>query len=358
MQSGKSVSDPVGAHYSRTVVCVAKPIPARSERTNAALRVAIIGGRRARHGNGPYLARHFARAGAQLCGALVTSARTAREARRELAELGLHVDTFSDLAKLLDQGPDILVIASPTETHRDFLAEALRARVHVLCEKPLLDVPLSRPPHSGNVSTAVRSIAHAFSRHHLVLEEVCQWPGTLESFRRLYPNVDLGRATAFRMHIGSPYRGRLSVLQMLPHPLSLLQGIAPGRAVLEDVEIVEASATGERCTIGFTWRLPRRALDCTVELTHCDEYPRPFEYSVDGHLCKRRVELPDYRLHFGDEAQGWVEAEDPVGRLVSSFLSRVAEIESTAPASVPNAALIHRQVLLEELLSHHDQIPH
>ena len=44
---------------------------------------------------------------------------------------------FDDVAALLSQGLDALVVATPHPSHAEIVAEALRAGCHVLCEKPL-----------------------------------------------------------------------------------------------------------------------------------------------------------------------------------------------------------------------------
>src|SRR5574338_1515197 len=45
--------------------------------------------------------------------------------------------SFASLPELLATKPDIVVIATPPESHRDIAIAALDAGAHVFCEKPL-----------------------------------------------------------------------------------------------------------------------------------------------------------------------------------------------------------------------------
>ena len=47
---------------------------------------------------------------------------------------------YADLAELLDQGrPDVVVVATPPDSHRDLCVQALRGGAHVICEKPFVE---------------------------------------------------------------------------------------------------------------------------------------------------------------------------------------------------------------------------
>ena len=47
------------------------------------------------------------------------------------------IPVFNSLDALLDTRPDVVVIATPPDTHMDVAVAALRGRAHVFCEKPL-----------------------------------------------------------------------------------------------------------------------------------------------------------------------------------------------------------------------------
>jgi predicted dehydrogenase len=59
--------------------------------------------------------------------------------RRERAAARFKVPTFDDFDAMLAQAaPDVVVIATPPDTHADFALRSLAAGAHVLCEKPFV----------------------------------------------------------------------------------------------------------------------------------------------------------------------------------------------------------------------------
>ena len=303
----------------------------------AALRVAVVGARRSRQGTGPFLALQAARAGARIVGIATRRQETAHQARAWLAAREVECPAFAPWQALLDGvQADAVIVAGPSATHEACLAECAERRLHVLCEKPLLH---------RDASDRVRELAARFADVHCVLAENCQWPWTLDGYRALHPGLDLTSATHFEMTMAPPGAGPERWIEMLSHPLSLLQATAPGAAQLESVVFSGPNAG----TLRFGYLAGGRRVDCRVRAAPAGAVPRPASYGWDGRMLHRVVEQPGYRFFFDDGRGRRVAGADPMPRRVSSFLGAVSAARAAGRAPA-DEDLIRRQILLWELM--------
>lgn len=308
----------------------------------SSLSVVVIGARRVRQGTGPYLALQAASAGAKVVGVLGTRASSVREAVEFLAERGLNPAGYTDHEEMLDElQPDVVIIASPLGTHRAWLSAALGQRAHVYCEKPLV----TAPPRVSE------KLIRSFAARNLVLAENVQWPEVLPAFHALHPQMDLSKATRFRMLMTPPMRGLARWGEVLSHPLSLIQAAAPGPAELGNIRFTEASPDALDSRLDFTYRTLNREIECEVMLEDLDIYPRPAEFAFDDCLCRRQVREADYSMEFVDGKEGCVPQSvgDPMENCLHDFLRRVLEAVEADKAPL-DEALLRRQHLLEILL--------
>lgn len=311
-----------------------------------ALRVAVVGARRARNGTGGFLARMSARLGAKLVGVVGTQPDTARQAAEALAAEGIQVAAFAEAENLFaEAAPDVLILAAPAGAHRSWLHTALDGGAHVLCEKPLA---------AGSADEA-RALAQRFAAAGLVLAENCQWPFVLPAFRELHPHFDLALAARFRMLLAPPQRGLERWSEVLSHPLSLLQAVLPGPATLSDVRYAETAPEAPDARLDFSWHARGRLVRCEVVAEDLGRWPRPAEFAFDDALCRRRVSQKDYRIRFEAEvpAPGQrvssVALGDPMEASLRDFLARVLRARARGAAPV-DEDLVRRQALLEQLL--------
>src|SRR5439155_26499968 len=84
-------------------------------------------------------AKHLVAGGAEVPAFIGTRRETIEEGRALLASHGIEARGYLRLDDLIAETPvDALVVATPRETHLEWLERALDARLHVLCEKPLV----------------------------------------------------------------------------------------------------------------------------------------------------------------------------------------------------------------------------
>ena len=293
-------------------------------------RVALIGARRVRQGLGPYVARHLVALGAVVPAFLATRAQTIAESERALGARG-----YTDLAALLArERPDALAILSPSETHERYLEAALEARVHVLCEKPLLW-------NGAGLARRAARLAERFAAAGLLLRESCQWPYTLGAYRALHPEP--GPLRSFAMRLSPAAQDPRQMLgDSLSHPLSLLQALT-GAAEAHAEGVTLAARPGE-VELRFAYRTGAAALACEVRLRSSDRLPREAAYAVNGRWAARQIRLDDYAFTFQDGERS-VPVPDPLRALLRDFL---AALET--PGAPPDPAIPRRMALLEQIL--------
>lgn len=292
-------------------------------------RIALIGARRVRQGLGPFVARHLVALGAEVPCFLGTRPETIAESERALGARG-----YADLGELLArETPDALAILSPSETHERYLETALEARVHVLCEKPLLW-------NGAGLARRAARLCERFAGAGLLLRESCQWPYTLPAYRALHPGV--GPPRSFAMRLSPAAREPRQMLgDALSHPLSLLQALCGGAAArAEDVRI--AARAGE-VELRFAYRTPTGSVASELRLRSSDRLPREAAYAVNGHWAEREIRPSDYAFRFRDGGRE-VEVPDPLRELLRDFLSALAT------RGGPDPAIPARMALLEQIL--------
>lgn len=291
------------------------------------LRVGIVGARRVRQGLGPFVARHLVELGASVPCFLATRAESIPETERALGARG-----YTDLTRMLaEQSLDVLAILSPSETHERYLAAALGAGLHVLCEKPLIW-------GGSGLAGRARALEQRFRAAGLGLRECCQWPYTLPAYRALHPDTGALRSFAMRLSPAS-YDPRAMLGDALPHPLSLLQALAPGPAEVAGVRF-EAPARGS-LRLAFTWRSPGSQVEVEIALVTQERPPREAAYAVNGRWAERRIRLEDYALRFANGPRE-VPVPDPLRALLADFVKE--------PSRPPAGESGERMALLERIL--------
>lgn len=285
-----------------------------------ALRGAIVGPGRRRNGLAPFLATFLEERDIEIVAGVGRDAARARHACEELAtRLGHAVAPFADVRDMLAAvRPDVLVIASPPESHLDALAAAADARLPTLCEKPL--VP-------AGCTERVRPVLERFEAAGVLLVENCQWPEVLPAFDALWPDrAPVARAVA--MGLSPSAAGRAMVADSLSHLLSLVQAVAPvdARSALDHVRWAGAADATEAVELTFRIEHPERgALDARLVLRRVPTQPRPAWIEIDGRRAERRIAMPGYTFVLEANDGRTEPAGDPMRALVYGFAEAVRE---------------------------------
>lgn len=298
----------------------------------------LIGARRKRQGIGEHVAREIARHGGAVRAIVGTTAETAEQARAALeAKHAIRARPFTSLRALLDaEVVDALAICSPIAYHAEALEVAAERRLHVLCEKPLID------PTAGSGAEA-RAIALRFAEAGRLLATITQWPFALPAFRRLYPAARPADAERFAMRLSPTSRGPQMVVDCMNHPISILRAlVGPGTA-----HLLSAAWEGDAVVrLGFDYRHARGAVECAVELKHVPEQPRPAWFAIDGRRAERELRMPGYAMDLVGEGEvSRVPLDDPLAGHVADFIARAgrgerADVEAIASDAAAVEALV------------------
>lgn len=289
------------------------------------MRVVVVGARRRRQGIGLYLGRFCAQAGAEVVGVIGTTAGTVEEACRALAEDGPAPRGSVDARALLRrERPDVLVIASPHKTHDDYLALALEEGLHVLCEKPLCW-------GGTDVAERARGYVQAFQERGLHLGVNAQWPFTLDTYRRLFPDALRTAPDHFWMRLSPRDAGESMIPHALPHALSLLLAVQPyADARVENAHVHLLAQDASHVEVSFDYVTGAHTVRARVDLKQSSSQPREAGYGFDGHRGRRTITPRGYRFHLeGGGAR--LPLPDPTPRLVTDFLARVSSSEPPVP---------------------------
>lgn len=308
----------------------------------SAVRCAILGPGRTRNGLGPFLARHAERHGMRVVAAAGRDpVRNAAACAVLERELGHEVAVCDDLEGLLGRELDALIVAAPPAAHRTALAAALERGLHVLCEKPFVDV---------RDSGAVAALCEGFVAKGLVLRENCQWPCVLPGFEALWPAWRAGPRARVAMRLSPVGRGRAMVEDSLSHLLSVIQAVrrfdASSRA--RAVRFSTTSSAAAACDVEFDVVSATGAVGARLELVRCEQQPRPAWIEIDGARADREVRMSDYAMSLVAGTRS-VPIDDPLGSLVYGFATAIREPDverNRAEAS----AIQHRARLWREVV--------
>lgn len=296
------------------------------------MRLALVGPRQTRHGLGPYLARHLAAAGAEIVavvGSRLTTAQAAAEALKPvLGHRPLPLAHADDLERVPDLGA--LAIASPHETHAEWLRWAVGRGLHVLCEKPLVwggEQPV----------TTAGALARRFQQRGLHLTVNAQWPLALAAFAALHPGMALDAVGEVTLEMAPPARGPHMLPDALPHALALLYALAPHpRPRLESITAAFEDDLGRALGVAFDYVAGPRRVHLEARFTEGGASPRPFALALDGRRAAREVDPATYAMQLVDGSRR-VPLADPMAALARRFVERVAA--GAAPEPDPSATL-------------------
>jgi predicted dehydrogenase len=274
------------------------------------MRIAVIGAGRNHNGIGAYIAR-FARAeGAGIAAVLSQDEQTARLDARALQQWGIAAEPYADLNEMIrGVRPAALIIASPATTHASYIAAAIDAGLHILCEKPFIW-------DQGCDCGLVEQLLNAARARGLVVAMNSQWPFVLPAYKHLCGLPSASQINAFRIELSPLSTGREMIPDSMPHALSLLYSVlGPGR-----LENITLTPVNDHLTVRFVYIT--EASRCCVEvlLSRALHQPRPFAFGFNGACARRIIDMDSYRITFTYSGRN-IEVEDPLQLSVRDFLS-------------------------------------
>lgn len=314
-------------------------------------RVAIVGASRRRQGTGAFLARHFARLGHPPCAVLGRHEGRTQAAAKDLArQFDAPVSAYTEAGQLrAKEAIDILVIASPAQTHLHYLREAVYGPYHVFCEKPLWWPQETESISSRGLQEKTWALIKKFAACNKRLYLNQQWPFTLDAFWRLYPSLGKGSEAIkeFSMQLSPLSRGKTMLVDASPHLLSMLHALL-GDGTIEQLHCLRKN--NEQCHLSFVYRHAKAQTRVHLRLQRRSKQPRPAAYAINGRWARRCVRLSDYSLSLSNDEQT-VQMPDPLLQSVDYFLSTLPKKDKRGAPNNSDALLRSMQHLYQLLSS-------
>ena len=288
-------------------------------------RIAVVGARRHRQGTGAFIAAHFAELGHTVCAIVGTSDDSLAAASKDLQlNYGIAVKPYPDVKTLLaEQDIDVLAIASPDGTHLEYLEDAARANCHVFCEKPLWWPADGTCPSPEDAARTTTKLIKRFDDNGHSLFVNLQWPHTLPSFQRLYPDTSLAaeNLTRFEMRLSPESTGPRMVIDSAPHPLSMLYRLLGSGDILNAAAHYDG-ATRDTLTLTFNYHHTQGDTIVTLKFKRHPGQPKPAGYAINGNPVERCVKMPDYLLSLAAHNQS-IAIKDPLKQSIETFVDAI-----------------------------------
>ena len=261
------------------------------------LKAAVIGA----SGIGKQHAKWLCSLGLDVTAFAGSSPESTEKTARVLAPLfGFQGKAYWDVEEMLTaESPDIVVVSSPPELHKEHTIAALESRAHVICEKPMV----WRAAPMADLREDAREMARAAQSTQKLLTVNTQYVALVDCLREIRQDVD-GASLALPERVfvemeskggGGAHEYEEIFHDLAPHPISFLLAAAP------NAKIDEGSIDCEL-----------RRKETVIELTCTRE---------DGGACHARFELrnisdgnPSRRFGIDDCIVGYEGRNDDQGR--------------------------------------------
>ena len=247
------------------------------------LRVAVLGA----SGFGRHHAKWYAELGCEVVAFLGSSPETVAATAAALQEATrFRGRGYTSLDALLaSEQPQAVSVCTPPHLHGEHALAALEAGCAVLCEKPFVWRP--EAPGSTLVAEAVRLVKTA-DREKVVLAVNTQYAAAADEYRQLAPQTLQAPSSFFgemtsKLKPDGP-RGRDIVVDLLPHPLSVLLALLPDAAVRPGS--VRAAIEPERSRIEFQATAGGRACAVTLRVAKLPEAPFVRRFGLNDQIAE------------------------------------------------------------------------
>ncbi|HUT37031.1 MAG TPA: Gfo/Idh/MocA family oxidoreductase [Planctomycetota bacterium] len=247
------------------------------------LRVAVLGA----SGFGRHHAKWYAELGCDVVAFLGSSPDTVEATARALRDaIGFRGRGYTSLDTLLaGEQPDAVSVCTPPALHGEHALAAIEAGCAVLCEKPFVWRPGA--PAATLVAEAAR-LVRAADRKQAVLAVNTQYAAAAEEYRQLAPQAAqapsrfFGEMTSLRKPDGP--RGRDIVVDLLPHPLSVLLALVPGAELRPGT--VRAAIGHEATQAQFQVAAGGRTCAVTLHVAKLPAPPFPRRFGLNDQIAE------------------------------------------------------------------------
>lgn len=301
------------------------------------MKVSIIGAGRTRNGIGEYLSKYFHKYGGKIISILGTSRERSDQTSMALQKYGINAKPYIDFDEMIRmERPEVLVIASPSYTHYEYLRKGIDLGLHLFCEKPFIWDGFM------DLRKEVENIFEKAYQRGLTIAMNSQWPFSIEAYEALCGKIIIQQANTFYIHLSPPCRGKEMIPESVPHALSLLYCFL-GTGEIEDLNF-EFNGQ-EEMKIRFSYLSGAQTCDVLIHLKYLSSLPRPFAFGLNDRIVYRSVDLEDYKIYFNYEDKR-LRIVDPLELSVRNFMEA---IEKRREPYIGYLHILHNVSLLKEI---------
>jgi predicted dehydrogenase len=301
------------------------------------MKVSIIGAGRNRSGIGEYTGKFFHNNSAEVSSVLGRTEETSQKASLNLQKYGIKTNYYEDFHEMMErERPDVVVIASPSSTHYDYLVKCIDLGLHIFCEKPFIS------PDLDDLKGRVENILEKAKEKGLTLAMNSQWPFALKYYKKICGEIEIKKSNRFSITLSPLASGKEMISEAVPHALSLLY------SVLGEGEIgnlMFKSPKEEEMTIQFKYLFGKKDCDVFIKLAKKEEQPREFQFGFNDRIVNRSLNLRNYDIYFnyGNRKR---KVTDPLGLSVRNFIRAV---ERRCEPLVGGSHILCNMVLLKTI---------
>jgi hypothetical protein len=317
----------------------------RTNFSNEILKIAVIGAGRSRNGIGPFIAKFFKKNGAEVAAVLGPSRQSAEKASKKLAAFGISAREYIDFDDMIVcEKPDVIVIASPKQTHFYYLKKAIDASCHIFCEKPFIWET------KQDFSILTRQLLEDADQRGLIIGMNSQLPFLIPAYESIYGKIFKKDLKTFHARMSPTLSGADMIPDSVPHPLSLLFSIA-GDGVIQGIDIDDQQTS---MMLRFKYTSAFSTCSTEIQLVQEDNQPKTFYFAFNGKKASRKVNLPTYAMTLTTENES-IEIEDPLNLSVKDFITAVQNLRQ--PLIGPEH-ILKTSCLLHDIFSYYENAIH
>jgi hypothetical protein len=301
------------------------------------MNVSIIGAGRARNGIGEYIGKYFHKCGGKVTSVLGTTEKTSLQASSALQRYGIQANPYTDFNKMISiEKPDVVVIASPSSTHYEYLLKCIDSGLHIFCEKPLIWNDDMDP------RKMVEEIFGKACEKKLTIAMNSQWPFSIDLYEAICGKIVIQKSNTFFIGMSPPLPGREMIRESVPHALSLLYCLL-GIGEIDDLNF---ESDGEReLSIRFFYLFGTQVCDVFIRLIFQETPPRDFSFGLNDKIVFRSLDLKNYEIFFNYGGEK-MKIVDPLELSVKNFMEAVEKGEEPF---IGTLHILHNMSLLKEI---------
>ena len=301
------------------------------------MNVSIIGAGRARNGIGEYIGKYFHKCGGKVSSVLGTTEKTSLQASSALQRYGIQANPYTDFNKMIGiEKPDVVVIASPSYTHYEYLLKCIHSGSHIFCEKPFIW------NDRLDIRKRVEDIFEMAYEKKITIAMNSQWPFSIDAYEALCGRIVIQQVNTFFIQMSPPFPGREMIPESVPHALSLLYCLL-GVGEIEDLNF---ESDGEReLSIRFSYLFGTQVCDVFIRLIFQETPPRDFSFGLNNKIVFRSLDLENYEIFFNYGGEK-MKIVDPLELSVKNFMEAVEKGEEPF---IGTLHILHNMSLLKEI---------